>query len=172
MFPASVLYKKKGLEPTNTVGLTMLFKINSDIARHLVHPCAGVCPNALGRIVNPVNNVFPAMELYKNLGHKFGGARNLVYPWAELCPNAALGRTINPVNSEFPAMELCKEEGLDPMNIVGIINPIPAGMPRSPGNTRYELFMYGRCPRAGLPSRTPRPFRAFCFFLRGLQANA
>ena len=47
-----------------------LFKINADIARDLVDPCAEFCPNAvLGRTVNPVNSVVPAMaELYKNNG--------------------------------------------------------------------------------------------------------
>ena len=67
-------------------------------------------------------------------------ARDLVVPCAEFCPNAALGRTVNPVNSVFPAMELYKKKGLDPMKIVGITTLIPAGMPRSPGITRDELF--------------------------------
>ena len=114
------LYKKKGQEPIKTVVSTALHAITSDIVRHLADPGAELCPNALGRTFNPVNNVLPAMELHKKKGlepMKTVDITTLIPAGMPRSPgitrdelpksNSDIARhLVDPVNSVFPAMEL------------------------------------------------------------------
>ena len=109
-----------------------IVKINSDIARDLVDPCAEFCPNAaLGRTVNPVNSVFPAMaELYNNKGldpMKIVGITTLDVVWTSRgtgCP-APNEKAINKLKECLTGCHRIRNQ---------------AGMPIPPGITREDLF--------------------------------